>query len=101
MQDGADRWKWLLKPPGEQEVQVRIAIGPGIEVTPEIRDALEQLLSALQDSEVEGYRKCNPKCPSLNDCTDYGCARLYNCTPLVATPLCAVDMQCFIGRRVS
>jgi hypothetical protein len=78
-------------------VQFHIAIGEGVEVTPEIRDAIERLLSQLQEPDVEGFRKCDPKCPSLGGCGEYICGRLHNCQPLTQTPQCAVHYQCAIA----
>jgi hypothetical protein len=76
---------WILEPPGEGEVQLHIALGDGIELTPEIRAAIDNLVESLQQVDVAGYAKCNPKCPSLAGCSQYGCSKLYGCKPLISS----------------
>jgi hypothetical protein len=62
----APRW---LRQPGPGEARFHVAIGPGVELTPEVREALEALTSALQQDEVEGYAR--KPCPELGGCTPY------------------------------
>jgi hypothetical protein len=72
---GSGEPRWLLKPrPGE--VQIHVAIGEGAELTPELREALEALASALGQEEVEGYARgeniCTTKaCPERISCDRY------------------------------
>jgi hypothetical protein len=87
---------WVLKPPGPGEVHLHIAVGDGVEMTGEVRQAIERLLDALQQEEVQGFRKGGaPKCPELADCTGYWCRPQNNCTSLSSEP-CAIHMQCII-----
>src|SRR5438046_10703823 len=39
--------RWLLEPPAPGEVHLHVAVGEGAQLTPELQEALEQLLSRL------------------------------------------------------
>lgn len=87
---------WLLEPPEPGEVQVNIAIGPDVELSPEAREALETLMSSLQESEVSGFASLGEadlgsKCPTYRICKSYGW-----CQPLTTAP-CLVYTRCRIG----
>jgi hypothetical protein len=86
---GSDEPRWLLDPrPGE--AQIHIAVGPEAELTPELREALEELASALHQGEVAGYAKPQP-CPELKVCAPYGA-----CDPKTSSP-CANLTTCRIA----
>jgi hypothetical protein len=94
---GEERIQWLLEPPAPGTLHLDIAVGEGTELTPEIRAALDNLISALSHTDVAGYSDtCYPKCLDLADCTNYGCRRLNNCNPLVSSP-CVAEVTCYIG----
>jgi hypothetical protein len=85
---GSGEPRWLVEPrPGE--AHVHIAVGEGAELTPELREALEGLASALHREEVEGYAKPQP-CPRLHICDSLG-----NCQPHTQAP-CAHFSTCRI-----
>jgi hypothetical protein len=90
---------WLVKPPAHDEIQFQIAVGEGVEVTPAVREALDRLLVAFQQSDVEGYRKTNPvPCPELNDCKTFYCNPLSGCR-LQRLP-CAMNTTCEITKNI-
>lgn len=49
--------RWLLEPPAPGEVHVHVAVGEGAQLTPEVREAIEQLLTRLHEAEsdVSGF----------------------------------------------
>ena len=53
--ENVDRSEWLVAPPEAGEVRLMVELGEGAELTPEAAASLEQLLSDLQDAEVEGF----------------------------------------------
>jgi hypothetical protein len=91
--------QWLLSPPGPGEVQIHLAVGEGTQLTPEIRQALERLVSALHGQDVTGYawaNSCYPKCPDLAGCERVYCGSLHNCRPLDKAP-CVANVSCKIA----
>jgi hypothetical protein len=80
--------RWLREPP-PGGADIHVAIGTGAELTPELREAVEALASALQQDEVEGYRTRN--CPNYGICNPLG-----NCNPDQTWP-CAIFSSCRIS----
>jgi len=88
--------EWLLQPPGPNEIQFQIAVGDGVEVSDDVRQALEDLMSKLQFDDVEGFGiSCEPRCRTLANCGTKTCKPLNNCTELTVKP-CLADMRCII-----
>ena len=50
--------RWLLEPPAPGEVHLHVAVGEGAQLTPELQEALEQLLSRLHETEFEVSSYC-------------------------------------------
>lgn len=97
--------EWLLEPPGQGEVHLRIAVGDDVELSDEVRQEIESLIGKLQVDDVQGFIFGLPMppapapapdkgCPSLNDCGWYSC-QLKRCTPLTRAP-CAWNVECKI-----
>jgi hypothetical protein len=95
---GADRdpgeaLGWLLSPPGPGEIHVHVDVGRETRLTPEVQQALNELLRTLEGEDVGGYRlrlgeTCtgyySGPCFKLSVCPDYlgdPCAA-YHCQPL-------------------
>jgi hypothetical protein len=81
---------WLVEPPASTHIAFRIAAGDQVEVTPEIRQAFENLVVSLNAADVEGY---------TDACIGYvrGCTNnTYNCSP---RQRCGYEGQapCFIN----
>jgi hypothetical protein len=92
----SDGVRWL-QPPAAGEVQVRIAVGEGAELTPQVQAALEQLMGTLQQADVAGFADtCAPKCPMLSDCAKFFCGGYHDCVHLVRSP-CVADVFCRIA----
>jgi hypothetical protein len=92
----ADRSRWLLQPPAAGEIQIRIAVGEGAELTPQVQAALEQFMGTLQQADVAGFADtCAPRCPMLKECSGFGCTGYHNCTFLSSSP-CVADVFCRI-----
>lgn len=90
--DDNDR-SWLLEPIGSTEARIHVDVGEGAEISAEVRAALDELIEALQTSEVEGFANT---CPDLNDCSKYVCQRLGKCNPQTRNP-CLWDVRCYIN----
>jgi hypothetical protein len=88
--------RWLLEPPGPNEVQFQISVGEGIQVTDEIRRAIDDLIASLNMEDVVGYATCSPRCRTLANCGTKTCKPLNNCTELTVRP-CLADMRCIIA----
>ncbi len=50
--------RWLLEPPAPGEVHLHVAVGEGAQLSPELQEALEQLLSRLHETEFEVSAFC-------------------------------------------
>jgi hypothetical protein len=88
--------RWLVEPPGRQELHFQVKAGDRAEITPEIREAFERLLEAFGD-DVEGYKGsgCSgyvKNCPDNN----FACAPRAKCSWEVQQP-CFIDYQCKIA----
>lgn len=87
----------MVEPPGPQQIKLQIATGDQAEVTPELRQALDDFLEAVAGAEVEGY---------LNSCSQYKkgcttntfiCEPRAKCTSESQNP-CLVNYICEISR---
>jgi len=70
MSDSNDTQGWLLRPPEPGQIHFALALGEGVELSAEARDALDLLTSELLTNDVQGFSKA---CPSLKGCTSYHC----------------------------
>jgi hypothetical protein len=95
--DDAEARRWLVEPPGPQDVSFQIAAGDQVEITPEIRRAFDDLVEALGGGgDVEGF--------TASDCTGYikGCTtNEFSCQPRRKClgehqAPCFVDYHCYI-----
>jgi hypothetical protein len=88
--------RWLLQPPAAGEIHLHVAVGEGAELTPQLRAALEDLISTLQQADVQGFASsCSPQCPMLKDCGTMICNGYHNCGTLINFP-CLADVTCKI-----
>ena len=67
------RHEWIVEPPGAGEIMLQLAVGEGIELTDEQKDALSELLEALEgeEAEVVGHsmvHDCTLKCSGNLEC---------------------------------
>ena len=84
--------RWLLEPPGPQEISLHFAAGENAEITDEIQHAFEKLIQTLGGDDVRGFAP-SPKCGPLTfTCTPDG-----RCTVESQSPLCEVDYHCKIA----
>lgn len=88
--EGSER-AWLLEPLGPDEVRIHLDVGEGVELSPELREALDTFVREVQASEVEGLAV---PCPDLAGCQAYGCV-LGKCQPQQRFP-CVWDEICKI-----
>ena len=54
-EEATEALQWLMEPAGTGEVKIRIELGEGAELAPEIREAVDALAKAIEDQEVQGY----------------------------------------------
>lgn len=53
---------WLLEPPGTGIARIHVELGDGVELTDEQRGAIDSLVTAFYESEVEGFMaRCMPR----------------------------------------
>jgi hypothetical protein len=81
---------WLVEPPASGEINFQIAAGDQVEMTPEIRQAFDDLVEMLSRADVAGYSDV---------CIGYtaGCnSNTFNCSP---RQRCSYEGQypCFIN----
>jgi len=82
--------RWLLQPPGPQEVSFQFATGENAEITPEIQRAFEKLIRTLVGEDVRGFAG-SPNCLTLR----FTCAPNGRCTVESQSPgPCEVDYSC-------
>ncbi|MCU0269290.1 MAG: hypothetical protein MUF83_11665 [Acidimicrobiales bacterium] len=91
---GEDRSRWLAEPPAAGEVRFLFEAGEDVELTPEARDALDALVTALQGGEVEGFAA--RACPALGACSDFWCVSYLGCSPVTRKP-CGWLVNCRIA----
>lgn len=92
--DGGDRARWLAEPPAPGEVRLLFDAGDEVELTPEARQALDDLVTALNGADVEGFTM--RKCPALDACSDFSCGSYYGCA--ITRKPCAWLVECTIGK---
>jgi hypothetical protein len=83
--------RWLLEPPGPRDIHLHVNLGQETELTPAVRQALDELLRTLEGADVGGFRlrdSCtgyySGPCFTLSVCPDYTndpCAAYY-CHPV-------------------
>jgi len=90
-----DELRWLMKPPRAGEVMVKI--GETTDLTPEIKNAIEDLMEKLQETKKTlFYAEAAPiKCRDLDACEGTYSCRLDKCIFFVKTP-CASFINCKI-----
>lgn len=89
---GEEPAPWLVEPLGANEVRIHVDIGDSVEVSDDLREALQTLTSELYASEVEGFAvAARGSCDPWYECF------LRNCQPHYRTP-CFVDSTCYITR---
>jgi hypothetical protein len=85
--------RWLVEPPGSQEVHFQMAAGDQVEVTDAVQEAFSQLIQTLRGDDVQGYIY-DPKCTTRSiDCTSNG-----KCSVEFQHPNCLIDYGCKIAR---
>lgn len=62
---GSKGRRWVVRTPETAPVRIDVSIDEGVAVSPEVKSALENLISAIaRDDEVTGYlRTSDPCCP--------------------------------------
>jgi len=74
---------WVVQPPEPRQLQIYIAVGDGVELDEEQRAALEALVRAFEERDVEGFA-FGADCPTVStSCTIRPCANL--CSPYTVT----------------
>ncbi len=87
--------RWLLEPLAPDEVRIHVEAGESVEMSDELRSALDALLTELYASEVEGFAL-----PPGGSCDPWYECFLRKCQPHVVTTGCFVDSSCHITRLV-
>jgi hypothetical protein len=81
--------RWIVGPPAPGEVNIQIAVDRQAQLTPELQEALEQLVQALQQDEVEGYAR---PCPSrVVTCKADGPCQPKVTSPCYSFQTCRID----------
>lgn len=88
-----EEMRWLLEPPAPGTINLYIAVGEGTELTPEVREAVENLMRALQEAEVRG-QEMGGRPTRAGEC-GWNCVILGRCAPEYTTP-CANKDVCHI-----
>ncbi|TMM13420.1 MAG: hypothetical protein E6G01_14730 [Actinobacteria bacterium] len=84
--------RWLAEPLGTNEARIHVDIGESVEVSQELREALDTLVSELYAGEVTGFAVgAQGSCDPWYECF------LRKCQPHYTTP-CFVDSFCKITR---
>ena len=78
--------RWLLEPPEPGMVKFVFELGEGTELSPEVRAALDQLVSAISGREVEGFSHTGPGCYPSNCPKDNWCGLRYCPSEVIACP---------------
>jgi hypothetical protein len=85
--------RWLVEPPGSQEIHFQIGAGDQVEVTAGVQEAFLQLVQALRADDMQGYIY-DPKCTERA----FGCTGNGRCTSEYQLPNCLIDYGCKIAR---
>jgi hypothetical protein len=78
-QDPQQDLRWLLEPPAPGAIQLHIAVGEGTELTPEAREAIDNLVRMIQRDDTRGFA-AGPRLTMAADC-DINCLPLSRCHP--------------------
>jgi len=67
--------RWIVAPPGPGQVSFHMAVGEGVDLSPEQEAALSELMRALEssDAEVSGHAIAG-KCSAYASCTEKSCS---------------------------
>jgi deferrochelatase/peroxidase EfeB len=84
--------RWLVEPPGPQEVNFQIAAGNQVEVTAAVQEAFTHLIQTLRGDDMQGYIY-DPKCKERA----FGCTQNGKCTSEYQSPNCLIDYGCKIA----
>jgi hypothetical protein len=112
------RQGWVIEP---RAGAINIAIGPDVELAPDVRGALEDLVRALEaehkalesesqaedgEPETEGFLSrelCGPAGGGFHSGPCYSeyafCGSLSGCTPVVIRMPCEIDMHCGVNLK--
>src|SRR5690348_13259142 len=93
----AEEQRWLLGPESGH-ADIHIAMAPDAKLSPELQEAVENLLRLLPQEEVQGYVKPGPECPSRG-CSEYlNCSVHGGCVPQChgLSPKCPTQHTCSI-----
>jgi deferrochelatase/peroxidase EfeB len=84
--------RWLVEPPGPQEVNFHIAAGDQVVVTPAVREAFDHLIETLRGDDMQGFTY-DPNCgKKIWECDFNG-----KCIHETQVPNCLIDYQCRIA----
>lgn len=91
-----DETGWMVPPPGRNELTLTIGVGDGVELSPEIRQAVDLLIGTLISGELAAVAgEEGPKCGGVyNRCSSFSCV-LDTCNPFKSVP-CAQLISCKI-----
>jgi hypothetical protein len=93
---------WVV-PPG---VEINVAVGEDAELTPELRQALDDLVRALEapaTAEVEGFKGCSTQCkaPGFQVCNPRTCPGQGTCAPNIIMPCANKGICSVIGAPIA
>jgi hypothetical protein len=83
--------RWLAEPLATDEARIHVDVGESVEVSQDLREALDTLVSELYESEVAGFAFAARNCDPWYECF------LRQCQPHYTSP-CFVDSVCKITR---
>jgi hypothetical protein len=84
--------RWLAEPLETNEARIHVDIGESVEVSQELREALDSLVSELYAGEVAGFAIA-----ATGNCDPWYECFLRHCQPHYTTP-CFVDSICKITK---
>jgi hypothetical protein len=88
--ESQDDLRWLLEPPAPGSIKLYIAVGEGTELTPEGREAIDNLMRMLQADDTQGFA-AGPRLTMSAGC-DINCGILSRCNPEYQTPCFSKDV---------
>ena len=89
--EAVDRSEWLVAPPAAGEVRLTVELGEGAQLSAEATEALERLVSEIEDAEVTGFMMSglsiglfggitlNSSCGKM-DCAKHNCSGVFECS---------------------
>ena len=90
-EEAVDRSEWLVAPPAAGEIRLTVELGEGAQLSPEATEALERLVSEIEDAEVSGFMmtglnvglfggiNLNSSCSKMN-CSKHNCSGVFECS---------------------